>query len=132
MEANRKRMGKDVWVLTMNEEEKDLYIKQLEDELFRLKKSNKSLRNNNRAMLQGMSKLQSKLSRYNNEYKMLTLKSFLEKYDNWNGKTRINDDNLDTIVEDETVNIYDNRKDLLEMQVVSFGFYDGVMTVRVK
>lgn len=38
-------------------EEKDLYIKQLEDENFRLKNSIRSLRNNNKGLMQGVDKL---------------------------------------------------------------------------
>ena len=63
---------------------------------------------------------------------VVSLKQLLEMYDNWNGITRINDNELNTIVEGRTVNIYDGRKDLLDKDVVAFGFYGGVMTVRVK
>jgi hypothetical protein len=53
-------------------------------------------------------------------------------YDDWNGVTRVNDDNLDVIVEDITYIIMDTRKDLFEKEVISFGFYDGIFTVRIK
>ena len=36
-----------------------LYVSQLEEENFRLKNSIKALRNNNKSMLQGLTKLQS-------------------------------------------------------------------------
>ena len=49
-------------------EETELYIKQLEEENFRLKNSIKSLRNNNRGMLQGLNKIASELQRYKNKY----------------------------------------------------------------
>lgn len=62
----------------------------------------------------------------------MSLKDFLEMYDNWNGNTQINGDNLETIVEGNTCKIYDNRVDLHEKHVVAFGFYDGVLTVRIK
>ena len=62
----------------------------------------------------------------------MNFKTLLELYDNWNGKTRVNDDNLNVIVEDKTVNIYDNRKDLFDREVVSFGFYDNIFTLRIK
>lgn len=62
----------------------------------------------------------------------LSLKQFLELYDDWNRITRVNDNELHPIVEDVMVNIYENRTDLLNMKVVAFGFYDGVMTVRIK
>lgn len=64
-------------------------------------------------------------------YKM-NFKDFIEMYDNWNGVTRVNDNDLDMIVEDRTNIIMDNRKDLYDKEVVAFGFYDGLMTVRVK
>lgn len=57
--------------------------------------------------------------------------ALLELYDNWNGRMRVNDDRQETIVEDRTVYIYDNRKDLLNRPVISFGFYDDIFTVRV-
>lgn len=62
----------------------------------------------------------------------VSLKRLLEMYDNWNGMTRVNDNKLNIIVEDRTVNIYDKRNDLLHKEVVAFGFYDGVFTVRIK
>ena len=55
----------------------------------------------------------------------------LELYDNWNGVTRVNDDELETITEDRTLDIYEKRKDLLDRTVVSFGFYDDIFTVRL-
>lgn len=57
--------------------------------------------------------------------------ALLELYDNWNGRMRVNDDRQETIVEDRTVYIYDNRKDLLDRTVISFGFFDDVFTVRI-
>lgn len=62
----------------------------------------------------------------------ISLKRLLEMYDDWNGRTRVNDNELNVIVEDRTVNIYDNRKELLQKEVVAFGFYDGELTVRIK
>lgn len=62
----------------------------------------------------------------------MNFKNFMEKYDNWNGITRINDDDLNMIVEDRTISIMDDRKDIYNKEVVAFGFYDGVMTVRIK
>lgn len=62
----------------------------------------------------------------------INLKRLLEMYDDWNGITIVNDNELNVIVEDRTVNIYDNRKELLQKVVVAFGFYDGVFTVRIK
>lgn len=62
----------------------------------------------------------------------MNFKDFMEMYDNWNGVTRVNDNDLNMIIEDRTNIIMDNRKDLYDKKVVAFGFYDGLMTVRVK
>ncbi len=62
----------------------------------------------------------------------VSLKQLLEMYDDWNGITRINNDKLNTIIEEKTYKIYNIRKDLLDKEVIAFGFYDGEMTVRVK
>lgn len=62
----------------------------------------------------------------------MILKDLLEMYDNWNGETRVNDDELNTIVQMRTYRLYDTRKDLLSHEVVAFGFYDDLFTVRVK
>ena len=68
----------------------------------------------------------------------------MEMYDNWNGITKVNDDNLDAIVIGRTVYIMEcmenfnpmtkvkNYAELFEMEVVSFGFYDDEFCVRVK
>lgn len=45
-----------------------IYIRQLEEENLRLKNSIKSLRDNNRGMLQGLNKIQSELCRYRKRY----------------------------------------------------------------
>lgn len=48
--------------------EKDLYIKQLEDENRRLKISIKSLRNNNKGLLRGLNKVNNDLMKYRKRY----------------------------------------------------------------
>lgn len=63
---------------------------------------------------------------------IMNLGKFLEIYDNWNGNTRVNDDELNTIAENTTFIIYEERKELLHREVVSFGFCDGVLTVRIR
>lgn len=63
---------------------------------------------------------------------IMNLGKFLEMYDNWNGNTRVNDDELNTIAENTTFIIYEERKELLHREVVTFGFYDGVLTVRIR
>ena len=62
----------------------------------------------------------------------MNFKTFMDKYDNWNGVTRVNDNELNTIVEDTTYIIMDTRTDLFDKEVVAFGFYEEILTVRVK
>lgn len=71
----------------------------------------------------------------------MKFKQFMEMYDNWNGITKVNNDNLDTIVKDRTLNIMEcvpmlngmeSYGELFEMEVVSFGFYDEEFCVRVR
>lgn len=74
----------------------------------------------------------------------MTFKQFMDMYDNWNGVTKVNDDNLNTIVHGRTVFIMERLvsfipqssvneyNKLFEMEVVSFGFYDEEFCVRVK
>lgn len=66
---------------------------------------------------------------------------FMEMYDDWNGITKVNNDNLGTIVIGNTLEIMEcipmldgvkNYKQLFEMEVVAFGFYDDELCVRVK
>lgn len=56
---------------------------------------------------------------------------FLEMYGNWNGKALINDNSLNKIVQDRTINIYEQRKDLLERTVLTFDFYNGIIIIRI-
>lgn len=74
----------------------------------------------------------------------MKFKAFMDMYDNWNGITKVNDNNLDTIVKGRTLNIMEcveqfnprtkveNYEKLFEMEVVSFGFYDDEFCVRVR
>lgn len=62
----------------------------------------------------------------------MNFKKFMEMYDNWNEITRVNDNELNVIIEEKTHVIMDTREDLFSKKVVAFGFYDGVLTVRVK
>lgn len=52
----------------MNYEEMENYVCQLEEENTRLKQSNKSLRTNNRGLLDGLNKISRELSRYKKKY----------------------------------------------------------------
>jgi hypothetical protein len=62
----------------------------------------------------------------------MTLKKLVEMYDDWNGITKVNDNNLKCIVKDKTLIIIETRKDLLSREVVSFGFYDNEFCIRIK
>lgn len=62
----------------------------------------------------------------------MKFKEFMELYDNWNGITVVNDDNLKCIAKDRTVTIMETKHDLFEKEVVAFGFYDNEFCVRVK
>lgn len=64
---------------------------------------------------------------------------FLEMYDDWNGRVRVNNDVLDTIVKGTIHKIVDDIYDpnsklsyLMDKEVVSFGFYDNELCVRVR
>ncbi|MBT9841487.1 hypothetical protein [Blautia sp. MCC283] len=57
--------------------------------------------------------------------------ALLELYDNWNGETKVNDDNLEMITKGKTLDIFEQRKDLLDRTVVAFGFYDNLFIVRL-
>lgn len=62
----------------------------------------------------------------------MKFKEFMNLYDNWNGKMTVNDDDLKPIIGGNIYDIMVKRRDLLDRKVVAFGFYDGVMTVRIK
>lgn len=62
----------------------------------------------------------------------MNLYDFVNMYDNWNGNMTVNDDNLNPIVVGNIYDIMAKRRDLHNKKVVSFGFYDGVMTIRIK
>ena len=74
----------------------------------------------------------------------MKLRQFMNIYDNWNGVTKINDDDLNTIVAGRTLDIMYRKADfepsayikdyeqLFKMKVVSFGFYDDELCVRVR
>ena len=77
----------------------------------------------------------------------MKFKDFMDLYDNWNGITKVNDNELKTIIRAKTVYLMDKNdifapfpvwssvrdyEKLFNMEVVSFGFYDGDFCVRVK
>ena len=59
----------------------------------------------------------------------MKLGTFLEMYGNWNVKALINDNSMNKIVQDRTINIYEQRKDLLERTVLTFNFYNGIIII---
>lgn len=61
----------------------------------------------------------------------MTLREFLDLYDNWNGVICINDDNLNLVVKGNPYVVLSYEK-LIEMKVVAFGFYDNELCVRVR
>ena len=61
----------------------------------------------------------------------MKLGTFLEMYDHWKGKALINDNNLNKIVQDRTITIYEQRKDLLERTVLSFDFHNDIIIIRI-
>lgn len=62
----------------------------------------------------------------------MNFKEFMDIFDNWNGITKVNDDNLNMIIRHKTLHIMENCTDLFDMKVVSFGYYDGELTVRLE
>jgi len=60
----------------------------------------------------------------------MTLGELLAKFDDWNEKTRVNDNELNTIVEERTDLIAEDDF-LCNKQVVSFGFDENILTVRI-
>lgn len=64
----------------------------------------------------------------------MRLKDLLDVYDNWDNDVVINDDDLEPILKGRIMNLYDDGKmdDLLDWDVVVFGFYDGEIAVRIR
>ena len=61
----------------------------------------------------------------------MKLRELLDMYDNWNGITVINDDNLEPIIKDKTSAIVENER-FLDYKVVAFGFYENEFCVRIR
>lgn len=70
----------------------------------------------------------------------MTFKQFMGLYDNWNGITKVNNNNLEVIVKDNTLDIMEciptlnrieNYHVLFNAKVVAFGFYDSELCVRI-
>ena len=61
----------------------------------------------------------------------MNFKDFIDLYDNWNGVTVVNDDKLSCRLINNTALVAEDDS-LWDMEVVSFGFYDNQLCVRVK
>lgn len=61
----------------------------------------------------------------------MNFKDFIDLYDNWNGVTVVNDDRLSCRLINNTALVAEDDS-LWDMEVVSFGFYDNQLCVRVK
>ena len=61
----------------------------------------------------------------------MKLREFLYMYDNWNGIVCVNDDSLNLITKGKP-DIVLSYKNVFEMEVVAFGFYDDELCVRVR
>ena len=61
----------------------------------------------------------------------MKFKQFMNMYDNWNGITVVNDNNLNLITKGETMLVM-GKKELWDKEVVAFGFYDNEFCVRIK
>ena len=62
----------------------------------------------------------------------MLFKDFIKMYDNLNGIVVVNNDNLERIVEATCYTIISQYHGLDNKEVVSFGFYDDELTIRVK
>lgn len=60
----------------------------------------------------------------------MKLRELLDMYDNWNGITVINNDNLEPIAKGKTFIIAEDER-FTNCEVVSFGFYDNEFCVRI-
>lgn len=62
----------------------------------------------------------------------MKFKDFMDMYDNWNRVTIVNGESLTRIAKGKTYKIMDKRTDLYDREVESFGFYEDILTVRLK
>lgn len=62
----------------------------------------------------------------------MTVKELIDLFDNWNIPIVINDNKLNRIVKVQHIfNFIEERTPLLKEKVVSFGFYDKELCVRI-
>lgn len=69
----------------------------------------------------------------------MRFQDFMDLYDNWNGITVVNDNNLNRIIRCQTSKLMFQKPDgqyyfssLNDAEVVAFGFYDNELCVRIK
>lgn len=61
----------------------------------------------------------------------MRFKDFIDMYGNWNGVTVVNDDKLSCRLINNTALVAEDDS-LWDMEVMSFGFYDDQLCIRVK
>ena len=61
----------------------------------------------------------------------MKLRELLDMYDNWNGITVINNNNLEPIAKEKTFVIAEDER-LMNCEVIAFGFYDNEFCVRIQ
>lgn len=61
----------------------------------------------------------------------MKFKDFMNMYDNWNGIVVVNNRILNLIAKGTVSYIMEEENGLLDEEVVSFGFYDNELCVRV-
>lgn len=63
----------------------------------------------------------------------MTFLNFMELYDDWNRNIKVNDDNLNPIIEGMAVDImlpYNSK--IMDKEVISFGYYNNTLCIRIK
>lgn len=61
----------------------------------------------------------------------MKLGAFFDMYDDWDGNVCLNDDELKLIIEGQLRELAENSSELLMSEVVSFGFYDNTLCIRL-
>lgn len=65
----------------------------------------------------------------------ITVNDLLELYDDWNNKVRINyyENGVWHILAEDSISvIMSKEKELIQREVMAFGFYGGMLSIRVK
>lgn len=62
----------------------------------------------------------------------MTLKKMLSLNDNLNANVKVNDNELNCLYFGSALTLYESNLPLLKAEVMSYGYYDGVFTYRVK